>query len=146
MAALIGLRRRSIASMDAESAARAWVDGWMRAWPAHDVEGIVVLYAEDAFYLSHPFREPHLGRTGVMDYVRSAFAEEDDVECWFGEPVVSGDRAAVEYRAVITYRGREQTLAGTTLLRFAPDGRVVEHRDYWAMEEGRRARAEPRGG
>ena len=76
----------------------------------------------------------------------SAFAEEDAVECWFGEPVVSGDRAAVEYRALLTYQGREQTLAGTTLLRFAADGRVAEHRDYWAMEEGRRERPEaPRG-
>ena len=132
--------------MDADSAARAWVDGWARAWPAHDADAIVALYAEDAFYLSHPFREPHLGKTGVRDYVLSAFAEEDEVACWFGRPVVSGDRAAVEYRAFITYRGREQTLAGTTLLRFAPDGRVAEHRDYWAMEDGRCGRPDaPRG-
>jgi hypothetical protein len=30
------------------------------------------------------------------------------------------------------------TLAGVSVLRFAPDGRCVEHADYWAMTDGRR--------
>ena len=53
---------------------------------------------------------------------------------------MSGDRAAVEYWATMRVGGEEQTLAGTTLLRFDDDGLVVEHRDYWAMAEGRRER------
>jgi hypothetical protein len=40
---------------------------------------------------------------------------------------------------VITERDRsEQTVAGTSLLRFGPDGLVVEQRDAWADEPGRR--------
>jgi hypothetical protein len=31
------------------------------------------------------------------------------------------------------------TLIGTTVLRFGPDGKVIDHRDYWLMEEGHRS-------
>ncbi len=61
-------------------------------------------------------------------------------EVWFGEPVVTGDRAAVEYWAILRYEGAEHTLAGTTMLRFDEHGLVLEHRDYWALENGRRDR------
>jgi ketosteroid isomerase-like protein len=124
--------------VNVEAAARAWAETWRTAWPAKDEDAIVALYSDDAVYLSHPFREPHLRSAGVRDYVRGALAEEEDVECWFGDPVVSGNRAAVEYWAVLRESGEEMTLAGTTVLRFADDGRVDVHRDYWAMQEGRR--------
>jgi hypothetical protein len=46
----------------------------------------------------------------------------------------AGDRAAVEWRAVlVSPDGTEQTL-----LRFGDDSLVVESRDYWHMEPGRR--------
>jgi ketosteroid isomerase-like protein len=124
--------------VDAEAAARAWVEGWSRAWPARDAEAVADLYTPDAVYRSHPFREAHRGRTGVIEYARSAFAEEDAVEFWFGEPVAAGDRAAVEYWAILDAGGKGLTLAGTTVIRFAPDGRCREHRDYWSIQEGRR--------
>jgi hypothetical protein len=31
-----------------------------------------------------------------------------------------------------------ETVAGTSLLRFAADGQVIEQRDAWAVEPGRR--------
>jgi hypothetical protein len=51
---------------------------------------------------------------------------------------VAGDRAAVEYWAVLVENGREVTIAGVALLRFGADGRVVVQRDYWALEPGAR--------
>jgi hypothetical protein len=33
--------------------------------------------------------------------------------------------------------GRELTLAGSTVLRFDGEGRVVEHVDYWVEADGR---------
>ena len=119
---------------DTRAAARRWRDTWVRAWPAKDVEAIAALYAPEADFRSHPFREPE----DASEYVRRVFGEEErEAECRFGEPLVDADRAAVEYRAVLVYEGKETTLAGTTLLRFRADGLVVEHRDYWALEEGR---------
>ena len=118
-------------------AARAWVEAWEQGWRTHDVEAIAGRYADGAVFRSHPFREPEDARA----YVERVFAEEEaEPEVWFGEPISDGDRAAVEYWAIVRYEGRDHTLAGTTLLRFDADGLVVEHRDYWALEPGRRER------
>jgi ketosteroid isomerase-like protein len=121
--------------VEAIAAARRWVEVWERAWPAADVEAITGLYADDAVFYSHPFRD----RQAPAEYVAWAFGEQAAAECRFGEPVAAGERAAVDWWAVITDRdGSEQTVAGTSLLRFAPDGRVVEQRDAWGEEPGRR--------
>jgi SnoaL-like domain len=120
--------------MDAETAARTWVEGWTKGWENADAETIGALYAEHAFFRSHPFRDPE---KSARDYALRAFADEELVECRFGEPVVEGDRAAVEYWAVLSAEGEEETLAGIALLRFGEDGRVVEQRDYWSMQPGR---------
>ena len=126
--------------MTPEDAARQWAATWTTAWPAHDVEAIVALYAEDCVHRSTPFRPPHRGRQGVRGYVSQAFAEEqrvDDVH--FGEPVVQGDRAFVEYWARFVGRdGVAATLAGGGIARFDSDGLVIDVRDYWHLEPGDR--------
>jgi ketosteroid isomerase-like protein len=125
--------------VDAETAARRWVDAWRRAWPAADPSPLAAVYAEDAVFRSHPFREAHAGREGVLAYARWAFADQEELRgCWFAEPAVSGDRAAVEYWAIVVERGEEVTIAGVSLLRFDPDGRVRLQRDYWSLEPGPR--------
>ena len=124
--------------MDAADAARDWVEVWTHGWRTHDPELIAQAYAEGAVYRSHPFREPHPG--GAREYTRWAFEGEDEADVWFGEPVASGDRAAVEWWATVRSGEEEQTIAGTTVLRFDSDWRVVEQRDYWAEADGRRER------
>ena len=121
--------------MEATAAARRWADVWSRAWPRADTDAIAALYADDAVFYSHPFRE----RQTPAEYVAWAFGEQAAAECRFGEPVAADDRAAVDWWAVITDRdGSRQTVAGTSLLRFDADGLVVEQRDAWADEAGRR--------
>ena len=120
--------------MNAEAATHAWVETWSSAWPAADVEAIDALYADDAVFYSHPFRDHQAPR----DYVASVFAEQAEAECRFGEPLVTGERAAVDWWAAITSAdGSVETLAGTSLLRFDADSRVVEQRDAWAAARGR---------
>ena len=125
--------------MVAAEAARRWVETWARAWPVHDADAIEALYADDAIFVSQPFREPHAGSGGVRAYAEWAFGSEDAAECRFGQPRVSDDGAAIEYWAWINEGGVEQTLAGVSLVRFDDDGKVAEQRDYWAVELGRRA-------
>jgi len=120
--------------MDTQAAARWWADEWAAGWREHDSGRIAALYADGAVFRSAPFRDPDHPRR----YSEWAFADEDAVECRFGDPVIAGDRATVEYWAVITAAGRDETLAGVALLRFDGDGLVVEQRDYWQMEAGRR--------
>ena len=86
-----------------------------------DVDSIAALYDENAVLYSHPFRD----RQRPVDYVSWAFGEQASAVCRFGEPVAAGDRAAVDWWAVITDEdGSEQTVAGTSLLRFRDDGLV----------------------
>jgi hypothetical protein len=108
---------------------------WEGAWPAADVDAIGRLYADDALFYSHPFRKSQR----PAEYVSWAFADQASAECRFGEPVVDGARAAVDWWAVVTAQdGSEQSLAGTSLLRFDESGLVVEQRDAWGFEDGRR--------
>jgi hypothetical protein len=119
--------------VETHAAVRAWVEAWQEGWPAKDVERIVSRYRPDAPYRSHPFREVSNARA----YVTQAFAEEDLVRCWFGDPVVDHDRATVEYWAILRRpAGQHVTIAGTAMLRFDRDGLVSNHRDYWDQQDG----------
>ena len=120
--------------MDTTAAARAWVAGWTGGWESGDADTIGDLYAENAIFRSHPFREPE---RSARDYALRAFADEELVECRFGEPVVGDGRAAVEYWALLSADGEVETLAGIAILRFGEDGLVTEQRDYWSMQPGR---------
>jgi hypothetical protein len=116
--------------MDPETAARRWADTWARAWPHRDAEAIAELYADTVVYRSPAFRQPDFGLAGVRRYLNENLPAEENIECWFGQPIVSGDRAAVEWWASWTEQGQELTFAGVTVLRFDDRGKVVEHRDY----------------
>src|SRR5215208_3839693 len=124
-------------AVETSEAARRWVEGWSRAWPAADTDAVAELYAEDAEFRSEPFRDLQAPR----EYAESAFSEQDEAECWFGEPIVEGDRAVVEYWAVVRFQGRDETIAGIAVIRFRPDGLVAEQHDYWNAHDGR---VEPR--
>ena len=121
--------------METQEAARRWASEWRAAWVAADAGRVEALYAPDAGFRVHPFR----ALQGPGDYARWAFSAQASAECWFGEPLVAGERAAVEYWAVVRDAdGEEETIAGVSLLRFRGDGLVVEQHDYWAGTAGRR--------
>ena len=85
-------------------------------------------------FRSHPFRETQ----PPLEYAAWAYEDEEgDPEVWMGEPVVAGDRAAIEWWAVVTENGKEVSLAGTSIMRFGADGRAVEQTDYWGPADGR---------
>jgi len=118
----------------AEDAARRWMDAWERSWRAKDADLLEPVYAAGAVFRSHPFREPQ----PPLDYARWAYSEEEgEPEVWFGEPLVNGDRAAIEWWAVVVEKGEQVSLAGTSILRFDGEGRVLDQHDYWGMTPGR---------
>jgi len=120
--------------VDAQAAARAWIDAWARAWRALDAELLEPVYADETVHRSHPFREPG----NPIAYARWAFAEEEGApQVWMGEPVVAGDRASIEWWAAVIENGKDVSLAGVSILRFDGDGRVIEQSDYWGSADGR---------
>lgn len=99
-----------------------------------DADLLAPVYAEDAVFRSHPFREPQ----PPLEYARWAYDEEEGTpEIWMGEPLVSGDRAVVEWWAAVIENGELVSLAGVSFLRFDDEGRVTEQHDYWGTAPGR---------
>ncbi|MDQ3448570.1 MAG: nuclear transport factor 2 family protein [Chloroflexota bacterium] len=124
--------------MTYSDAAQRWADVWQRSWQTLDAESIVALYAQDATYSSEPYRIPFRGQEGAREYIEGAFAEETDVRAWFGQPVVTGSRAAVQWWASLVEDGKGVTLAGTSILTFDGDGLVVDQWDTWNSIDERR--------
>lgn len=117
--------------MDARLAARRWATAWKAGWEALDPAPIMALYAPDAVHSTEPFREPSRGRDAIRAYVERVLGEEEEPRVWMGEPIVDGDRAAIAWWAALREEGADATLAGVSLLRFDPDGLVVEQWDAW---------------
>jgi SnoaL-like protein len=114
--------------VETREAARRWARIWQVSWVAHDTSAIAGLYAADAIFQSHPFREAE----PVREYVERVFAEEASADPVFGEPLVEADRAVVEWRARTTLEnGSEENLIGVSLLHFNAEGLVIEQRDIW---------------
>jgi ketosteroid isomerase-like protein len=114
-----------------------WVEEYGRAWREKDADALVALFTEDAEYRSGPFRKPDVGSDGIRAYWQRATSTQEDVDVRMGAPLVSGDKAAVEWWATMRDDGEEITLPGCLLLRFAADGRCEALREYWNLESGR---------
>ena len=114
-----------------------WIERYRRAWEERDPEAAAALFTPDASYRSSPFREPpHLGHEGVVVYWAEATSTQEEVVVEMGEPLVDGNHAAVEWWTRMRNGGEEITLVGCLLLRFAPDGRCEDLREYWNFESG----------
>jgi hypothetical protein len=120
--------------VDVEFAARRWADVLRESWSAGDIETFLALYARDAPFRG-PFGDPEL----ATDHMRWALSlGEQGPAVWVGEPIVVGDRAVVEWWAIIVSEGEPQSFAGCAWLKFDADGAVIEEHDYWQSTPGRR--------
>ncbi len=114
-----------------------WIERYRRAWEEANEEAVVELFTDEAVYRSHPFREPNVGRGAIRSYWRGATVHQSDVVVRFGAPIAEGPRVAVEWWTTMEDAdGGPITLPGCLLLRFAPDGRCEELREYWHLEHG----------
>jgi ketosteroid isomerase-like protein len=120
-----------------DSWAREWIDAYAEAWRSKDDEAVAALFTEGGVYRSSPFRPASTGTEEIREYWRGATSTQEGLDLRFGEPVVHGNRVVVEWWVVMTDDGREITLPGALLLRFAHDGRCEELREYWHVEDGR---------
>ena len=102
-----------------------------------DVARIGEIYAADA-YFRDPFNEVR-GVEAIARVYASMFEQLDDCAFVIAETLAEGDGALLVWD--FTFRIRRwplrttRTIHGATHLKFAPDGRVAYHRDYWDAAE-----------
>lgn len=118
-----------------------WLDRYVAAWRANEPEPIRELFTEDATYSYRPWESEDQTVRGREAIVSSWLEEPDDPGAWEAhyEPyAVDGDRAvAVGWsRYAAASDEPERTYHNAYLLRFAPDGRCAEFREFY-MEEGK---------
>jgi ketosteroid isomerase-like protein len=114
----------------------AWIEAYRRAWEQADTPAAVALFTPDASYRSHPLRPTHAGSDGIAAYWSEVTADQRDPRVRFGDPIVDGDRVAVEWWTTMLAGGDPVSLAGCLLLAFAADGRCRDLRECWNLTEG----------
>lgn len=94
------------------------------------------VYADDAWF-KDPFNEVR-GTAAIARIFARMFEQLDAPRFVVRDAVASGAQAFLAWDFVFRMqrrRGAEQTIRGATHLRFAPDGRIAYHRDYWDAAE-----------
>jgi ketosteroid isomerase-like protein len=113
------------------SGAAAWVSRYGDAWRAGDAAAAAALFAPGASYTSDLFGPGLRGREEIAAYWTQATGGQENLDLRLGSPIVSGDRAAVEWRASFVRGGRPVELAACLVLRFDAAGLCLELREYW---------------
>ena len=101
-----------------------------------DLERLGDLYSADCRF-KDPFNEV-LGVAAVRGIFEHMFKNLEGPRFVVHEVMVEGDRCFLTWDFVFALRSgdrRTLTVHGGSHLRFAPDGRVTWHRDYWDAAE-----------
>ena len=117
-----------------ESSVRGWGESYARAWEQADADAVVALFTPDATYRSNIFDEPHSGADGIRAYWERVTSIQSNVHVWMGDPLVDGDRAALEWWTVMKEEEDDVTVPGCLLLDFDGD-RCVRLNEYWHEEK-----------
>lgn len=101
-----------------------------------DVARLGEIYTEDARF-KDPFNEVQ-GLAAVQRVFDHMFDALDEPRFVVNEAIVQGDQCFLVWDFLFRFRrhSREpQTIRGGSHLRFAADGRIALHRDYWDAAE-----------
>jgi ketosteroid isomerase-like protein len=120
-------------TLDDARAATARVRAFYEKLAPADVDRLESVYAPGAY-----FRDPFNEVRGVPEIRRifaQMFAHLDDCRFTFLDEAIDERGAFLTWDMTFRIRrlspGEMRRIHGTTHLRFAPDGRVAYHRDYW---------------
>ena len=99
-------------------------------------QDLSAVYTEDA-YFKDPFNEVR-GLPAVTQIFQHMFVQVEKPRFKITSTVLQGDTAFLcwhFYFYMKKFNPEEQCIRGTTHIRFAADGRVMMHRDYWDAAE-----------
>ena len=110
------------------------------AWNAHDADGVAGCYAEAATLYDVGLPQPLQGRAAIRDSVEGYLTAFSDFHVDVGEPIVSGNRAAQEWKVTGTNdgeffgmapTGKSATTYGCGTVEFGEDGLIHRGGNYW---------------
>jgi steroid Delta-isomerase len=111
----------------------ARVKGYFETLSPESVERMDSVYAPDA-YFRDPFNEV-TGLAAIQAIFRHMYEPLIEPRFVILETIEEGDRLVLTWDMLFRLRqyqpGVERKIHGLSLLRFAADGRVAYHRDYW---------------
>jgi steroid delta-isomerase-like uncharacterized protein len=114
------------------------VEAWPRYFSAHDVDGLVSLYTENAVYEDVPWGHTWRGKTQVRAMLQGFFRAWSDLKMQCTSTFRGEDRAAIEWlltgtQLALPNKGPVQgaySLRGVTIIELQ-DGKIRHSRDYW---------------
>jgi SnoaL-like domain len=110
-----------------------WVAGYEHAWRSGDLDGVARLFTEGASYRTSPYADAKVGHAAIREFW---LEDEGRTFTVTAEPVAVEGRDAVVRLEVRYLEPVAQEYRDLWLLRFAPDGRVVDFEE-WAYWPGR---------
>lgn len=127
---------RMVKPMDLEEV-QAWIDGYVRAWESGDAGEIGSLFAEDAQYYTHPFREPWSGRDEITKQWADHPDEPDSWKADYRAIAATGDTGVVRGRT--QYLGKDGSVqseyANVYVIRFDAEGRATEFTEFFMASD-----------
>ena len=111
---------------------RDWLERYFEAWVSNDPGDVEALFTRDAVYWTGPFAEP---RIGVEDIVAAWLGgPQEEVEYAYEPLAVEGELGIAHWRVVSRRDGAKERdeYDGILAITFAPDGRCVEHREWFS--------------
>ena len=112
-----------------------WMDAYRDAWISNEPAAIGALFTDDALYSIDAFAEPWRGREEIVRRWTAGIAQQ--VAFTFEVQVIEGDVAFVHWHVFTQNVGDPIRVEydGLLQLRFAPDGRCAEHREWFFRRE-----------
>lgn len=101
-----------------------------------DLPRLGEIYTEDVLF-KDPFNEVE-GQAAVQAVFAHMFDALDEPRFVVRDVIVQGDQCLLTWDFLFRfrrYRYELQTVRGASHLRFATDGRIAQHRDYWDAAE-----------
>ncbi|WMW82470.1 nuclear transport factor 2 family protein [Undibacterium cyanobacteriorum] len=106
---------------------------WYATMSPQTLPRIDDFYTEQA-YFKDPFNEVN-ERSKIKRIFEHMFETTENPSFIFDDCIISGDQAFLSWRFVFGLRGKQYKVMGASHLRFASDGKVCMHRDYWDPAE-----------
>ena len=116
-------------------AVERWMEAYRAAWISNVPSEVAALFTEDAVYAVSPFVEPWTGREEIVR--RWVAGIRQDVEMTYEVLSIQGDQAIIHWHVFTRNVGDPVRVEydGVLAVRFAPDGRCSEHREWYFRRE-----------